>query len=135
MSKYVTSFYNNIILGGFKMKNKFETQGLGRLIFAFSGLTLSVTAFLVGSNVALNLSLYGGIIAIFFGNTILAVYAGLIGLIGYKNRESSVVISKPVFGNNGQMITSLIVVIFLMGFVAVYATLFGELVNTLFPLI
>jgi len=117
------------------MKNKLETQKLSKLIFAFSGLTLSVTAFLVGSNVGSNLPLYIGMIAIIFGNLVLAVYAGLIGLIGYKNKESSVVISRPVFGNYGQIVTSGVVVIFLMGFVSVYATLFGELINTLFPLI
>lgn len=117
------------------MKNKIETQSLNSLIFAFSGLTLSVTAFLVGNTVGMNLSLSKGIIAIIIGNIVLALYAGFIGIIGYNTRESSIMISKPVFGNYGQIITSVIVVVFLMGFVSVYSSMIGSLVHTLFPII
>ena len=117
------------------MSEKIQTQKLSNLIFTFAGLTLSVTAFLVGSNVGMSLSLSKGIMAIVFGNIILAVYSGLIGVIGSKTKESSTMISRPVFGTHGQIITSSIVVVFLMGFVSVYSSMIGNLINTLFPFI
>ena len=117
------------------MTEKFETQKLSSLIFTFAGLTLSVTAFLVGSNVGMNLTLSKGILAIIIGNIILALYAGFIGVIGNKTKESSTMISRPVFGTHGQIITSMVIVVFLMGFVAVYSSMLGILINTLLPFI
>ena len=81
----------------------------------------------------MNLPLSKGVVAIILGNMILATYSGLIGAIGCKTRESSTMIFRPVFGTHGQIISSIIVVVFLMGFVAVYSSMIGVLVSTLFP--
>lgn len=116
------------------MKNEtFQTQSTPTIVFTFAGLTLSVTAFLVGSNVGMNLPLSLGILVIIIGNIILALYSGFIGVIGQSTRKPSIMISKPAFGSYGQIITSTIVVIFLMGFVAVYSSMIGTLIHTMFP--
>jgi len=110
-----------------------ESKGFFDIAFVFAGLTLSVTAFVVGSNLGLNLSLASGILAIVIGNTILALYSGFIGIIGMKTKESSSMIAKPAFGIYGQIISSFTVVTFLMGFVAVYASMIGNIIHKLIP--
>ena len=116
------------------MKNETATtQSTSSIIFTFAGLTLSVTAFLVGSNVGMNLPLWSGILVILIGNIVLALYSGFIGVIGQKTGQPSIMISKPAFGKYGQILTSTIIVIFLMGFVAVYSSMIGTLLNSMFP--
>ena len=120
-------------VGEFMKNETVTTQSTPSIIFTFAGLTLSVTAFLVGSNVGMNLPLGKGILVILLGNIVLALYSGLIGVIGQKTGQPSIMISKPAFGTYGQILTSTIIVIFLMGFVAVYSSMIGSLIHSMFP--
>lgn len=64
------------------MSTEFKTQKLSSIIFTFTGLTLSVTVFLVGSNAGINLPLTTGIIVIIIGNNIIiALYSDFTGVM------------------------------------------------------
>lgn len=110
-----------------------ETKGLGSVFFVFAGYVLSVTAFVVGGNVGNQLNFANGALALFIGNMVLAVYSGIIGIIGMKCKRSSTDIFKPVFGVKGQVITSTIVSLFTLVFVSVYSSLVGLMAASLFP--
>lgn len=112
-----------------------QTQSFANLAMVFAGLTLSITAFLVGSTIGSGLTLFEGIGAIIVGNVLLALYAGILGLIGMRTRTSSTIVSRPAFGIKGQIVSSTIIALFLMGFNAVYATAIGALLHALFPII
>ncbi len=112
---------------------KETTKGLGSVFFVFAGYVMSVTAFVLGGNVGNQLGFTGGILALLLGNMILALYAGVLGIIGRKAQRASTDLFKPVYGVKGQVITSSIVSLFSLVFVSVYCSLVGNMVTSLFP--
>jgi len=110
-----------------------QTKSLASIFCVFAGFVLSVTAFLIGTNVGKSVPLKSGIIALFTGNMILAAYAGLIGYIGMRTRRSSTVILQPVFGLHGQILVTALITFINISFVSVYASMIGSQLADFYP--
>ncbi len=112
---------------------EFQTKSLSSIFFVFAGFVLSVTAFLIGTNVGKSVTLGRGLAALLAGNMILAAYAGTIGLIGMKTRRSSTVMLRPVFGLQGQIVVTALITFINISFVSVYASMIGSQLAAFFP--
>ena len=108
-----------------------ERKGLFDMSVVFGGLSLSVTAWLIGGTIGSGMPLGLGILAILLGNLFLGVYAGLFSMIGMKQGLSTTMISRIAFGKYGQMISSTVMLLFFVGFVGVYAAMMAALINQL----
>jgi len=100
----------------------------------WAGWTISITAFLVGGLVGGGLPIQEAVPAIFIGNVVLAIVGSLIGYIGMKTGLSTYMLAQLVFGKYGSIVISLIIGIFAMGFVGVFAGATGNFINGQFSM-
>lgn len=101
----------------------------------WAGWTISITAFLVGGLVGGGLTIQQAVPAIFIGNVVLAVVGALIGYLGMKTGLSTYMLAQAVFGRYGSIVISLIIGIFAMGFVGVFAGATGNFINAQFSML
>lgn len=101
----------------------------------WAGWTISITAFLVGGLVGGGLPVQEAVPAIFIGNIVLAVVGALIGYIGMKTGLSTYMLAQLVFGRYGSIAVSIIIGIFAMGFVGVFAGATGTFINAQFSMV
>ncbi|MFC3959127.1 purine-cytosine permease family protein [Halovivax cerinus] len=101
----------------------------------WAGWTISITAFLVGGLVGGGLPVQEAVPAIFVGNIVLAVVGALIGYIGMKTGLSTYMLAQLVFGKYGSIAVSIVIGIFAMGFVGVFAGATGNFITGQFSMI
>ena len=100
----------------------------------WAGWTISITAFLVGGLVGGGLPIQEAVPAIFLGNIVLAVVGALLGYIGMKTGLSTYMLAQVAFGKYGSIAISLVIGVFAMGFVGVFAGATGNFINAQFSL-
>lgn len=106
-----------------------ERRGWFATLTVWAGWTISITAFLVGGLVGGGLPVQEAVPAVFVGNIVLAVVGALIGYIGMKTGLSTYMLAQLVFGKYGSIVISLVIGIFAMGFVGVFAGATGNFIN------
>ena len=101
----------------------------------WAGWTISITAFLVGGLVGGGLPIQEAVPAIFLGNIVLAIVGALLGYIGMKTGLSTYMLAQVAFGKYGSIAISLVIGVFAMGFVGVFAGATGNFINAQFSLL
>ncbi|MHB1654092.1 MAG: purine-cytosine permease family protein [Desulfitobacteriaceae bacterium] len=96
---------------------------------------VSISAFLVGGVVSNGSTTATGLGAIFLGNLVLVIIAGLIGTIGFRTGLTTYSIGRIVFGKKGSVIVSLVLGCLAMGFIGVLMSAFSAALHKLIPFI
>jgi len=98
-----------------------------------AGYCITTSGLFTGAAIATGLSLFQAIVAILIGNTLLAVYSGLIGAASAKYGVSTTLLARHAFGRSGAKVISAIGAITLLGWYAVQTGLFGETIHAALP--
>ncbi|MCQ5362346.1 MAG: cytosine permease [Candidatus Methanomethylicia archaeon] len=99
----------------------------------WGGLTLSVTAFLVGTILGGGLALSDGILAVIVGNYVLGIYALGLAILGQRKGLTMALLARRTFGLYGQILPSAVFAFVNVGFPGTYLALFGLLLASIFP--
>lgn len=110
-----------------------KRRGLYSTAAVWAGWVISVSAFLVGGNIAKGLTLAQAIPAIITGNIILVLVATLVASIGCKLGLSTYLIARVVFGKKGSIVVSLVLGIIAMLFIGVLLGALGGVFAVAFP--
>ncbi|MGW0803295.1 cytosine permease [Nonomuraea sp. NPDC002799] len=108
-------------------------KSLPQMIIIQIGWNISVSSFLVGGVVGGGTTFGEGMAAIVVGNLVLAIVAGLVGLVGYRTGLSSYLAARAVFGRHGAALVSLMLGVIAMGFIGVLMDTWGGAVSKLIP--
>ncbi|OPL08197.1 MAG: thiamine permease [delta proteobacterium ML8_F1] len=98
-----------------------------------AGFCIAMSGLFAGSAMAMGLSLRQAILATVIGNTILAVYGGLVGAAGAREGVGTAMLSRHSFGRKGSMIIGGVLAITMLGWYSVQVGFFGITINTMFP--
>lgn len=99
----------------------------------WAGLTLSVTAFLVGTILGGGLVLSDGILAVIVGNYVLGIYALGLAILGQRKGLTMALLTRRTFGRYGQILPSAVFAFVNVGFPGTYLALFGLLLESIIP--
>ncbi|MEM3366147.1 MAG: cytosine permease [Candidatus Bathyarchaeia archaeon] len=99
----------------------------------WGGLTLSVTAFLVGTILGGGLALSDGILAVIVGNYVLGIYALGLAILGQRKGLTMALLTRRTFGMYGQILPSAVFAFVNVGFPGTYLALFGLLLESIIP--
>ncbi|MDQ7793558.1 MAG: cytosine permease [bacterium] len=98
-----------------------------------AGFCICMSGLFTGAAMAAGLSLWQAIFATFIGNTILAVYGGLVGAAGAQKGVSTTMLSRHAFGRDGAKVIGLLWAVTLVGWFSVQTGFFGQTINAMFP--
>ncbi|WP_134702768.1 cytosine permease [Ammoniphilus sp. YIM 78166] len=98
-----------------------------------AGYCIAMSGLFTGSAMAAGLTLAQAILAALIGNTILAIYGGLIGAAGAKHGVSTTMLSRHAFGRQGAKVIGAVWAISLMGWFSVQTGFFGMTVSAMVP--
>lgn len=99
----------------------------------WAGLTMSVTAFLVGTILGGGLVFNDGILAVIVGNYVLGIYAVGLAILGQRKGLTMALLTRRTFGLYGQVLPSAVFAFVNVGFPGTYLALFGLLLESIFP--
>ncbi len=98
-----------------------------------AGFCICMSGLFTGAAMAAGLSLWQAIAATFVGNTILAIYGGLVGAAGAQKGVSTTMLSRHAFGREGAKVIGLLWAVTLVGWYSVQTGFFGQTINAMFP--
>ena len=90
------------------------------------GVGITITAFILGSQMGLRLGFWDSLYAFYFGGFLLAIVAGFTGVVGASTRLSTAMIIKSTFGESGAKFVNSVLMLVMMGWCIVLAAFFGD---------
>ena len=90
------------------------------------GVGITITAFILGSQMGLRLGFWYSLYAFYFGGFLLAIVAGFTGVVGASTRLSTAMIIKSTFGESGAKFVNSVLMLVMMGWCIVLAAFFGD---------
>jgi len=90
------------------------------------GVGITITAFILGSQMGLNLGFWDSLYAFYLGGFLLAVVAAFTGAVGASARLSTAMIIRTTFGESGAIFVNLVLTLVMMGWCIVLAAFFGD---------
>ncbi len=90
------------------------------------GVGITITAFILGSQMGLRLGFWDCLYAFYFGGFLLAIVAGFTGVVGASTRLSTAMIIKSTFGESGAKFVNSVLMLVMMGWCIVLAAFFGD---------
>ena len=90
------------------------------------GVGITITAFLLGSQMGLTLGFWNSLYAFYLGGLLLAIVSGFTGAVGASTRLSTAMIIKNTFGESGAIFVNLILTLVMLGWCTVLAAFFGD---------
>lgn len=110
-----------------------QRRNVFQIAMVMAGYCITTSDLFTGAAIATGIPLMHAIIAVMIGNTMLAIYAGLIGAAGAKHGVSTTLLARHAFGRGGAKVISIICAATLLGWYAVQTGLFGEMIHTSIP--
>ena len=98
-----------------------------------AGYCMTTSSLFTGAAISAGLSLFQAIVAALIGNTLLAIYSGLIGAASAKHGVSTTMLARHAFGRSGAKVVSALCATTLIGWYAVQTGLFGETLHAAAP--
>lgn len=90
------------------------------------GVGITITAFILGSQMGMSLGFWDSLYAFYLGGMLLAVVAGFTGVVGASTRLSTAMIIRMTFGESGAKFVNSILSLVMMGWCIVLAAFFGD---------
>lgn len=90
------------------------------------GVGITITAFILGSQMGMSLGFWDSLYAFYLGGMLLAVVAGFTGVVGASTRLSTAMIIRTTFGESGAKFVNSILSLVMMGWCIVLAAFFGD---------
>ncbi len=90
------------------------------------GVGITITAFILGSQMGLRLGFWDSLHAFYLGGLLLAIVAGFTGVVGASTRLSTAMIIKTTFGESGAKFVNSVLTLVMMGWCIVLAAFFGD---------
>ncbi|MFC0266912.1 purine-cytosine permease family protein [Kushneria aurantia] len=98
-----------------------------------AGYCIAMSGLFTGAALMAGLTLNEVILSALMGNTILALYGGLVGAAGAREGLGTAMLSRHAFGRQGSKVVGLVLAITMLGWFAVQVGFFGNTINALFP--
>ncbi len=122
--------------------NDFERQAVPHektlswihIALVYTGVALTIPAFLLIASVALSLGYCNGILAVILSSVILSIFGMMTGVVGSKTNLSSYMIITEVFGYHAAKIINTLFAITLVGWFGVTASFFAQAANNIVSL-
>jgi len=95
------------------------------------GVAITIPAFLSGAQIGHALGVRDGLIAILGGGALIALTAGLTGVVGARTRLPTAMILRGAFGDSGARAVNSLIGLTLLGWFSVTAQLFGDALATM----
>lgn len=108
---------------------KSERRSVWDIALVTAGFCITTSDLFTGAAIATGVPLFQAIIAVLIGNTLLALYAGLIGAASAKYGVSTTLLARYAFGRSGAKVIGALAAITLLGWFAVQTGLFGQTVH------
>ncbi|MFK8018143.1 MAG: cytosine permease [Pseudomonadales bacterium] len=102
-----------------------------RIGFINGALAFSVPGLITGLEVGGALGFKSSLVAFSVGGLLLALFGSVIGVLGYKNRLTSCMTIKSVFGTKGAALINLLIALSLLGWYGVNMDLFSSVIAEL----
>ena len=90
------------------------------------GVGITITAFILGSQMGMRLGFRDSLHAFYLGGFLLAIVAGFTGVVGAATRLSTAMIIKSTFGETGAKFVNSVLTLVMMGWCMVLAAFFGD---------
>ena len=90
------------------------------------GVGITITAFILGSQMGMRLGFRDSLHAFYLGGFLLAIVAGFTGIVGAATRLSTAMIIKSAFGETGAKFVNSVLTLVMMGWCMVLAAFFGD---------
>ena len=90
------------------------------------GVGITITAFILGSQMGLRLGFWDSLYAFYLGGLLLAIVAAFTGIVGASTRLSTAMIIKTTFGEAGAKLVNSVLMLVMMGWCTVLAAFFGD---------
>lgn len=110
-----------------------QRRGAFQVAMVTAGFCITTSDLFTGAAIATGLPLMPAIVAILIGNTLLAIYSGLIGAASARHGVSTTLLARHAFGRSGAKVISVIVAATSLGWFAVQTGLFGETIHASLP--
>lgn len=120
-------------LAATKSVNTSQRRGAFQIAMVTAGFCITTSDLFTGAAIATGIPLMHAIIAVLIGNTLLAVYAGLLGAASAKHGVSTTLLARHAFGRGGAKVISFIGATTLLGWFAVQTGLFGQTIHASIP--
>ena len=104
----------------------------GSILVIMTGYCISLSNFVTGATVGSQMEVGPAILSAFVGNTILAVIALMLGMIGAESGKTTLVLARNSLGKRSSAIMSVLVALSGVNWIAVNANTFAEMVITNF---
>nr|WP_067289276.1 cytosine permease [Marinobacterium profundum] len=98
-----------------------------------AGYCIAMSGLFTGAALMAGMELFQVIIAALIGNTVLALYGGLLGAAGAREGVGTAMLARHAFGREGSKIVGLVLAITMLGWFSVQVGFFGNTINALFP--
>ncbi len=110
-----------------------KRRSLLSLSMVLIGFCISMAGLYTGAALMSGLNIKNAIIAAVFGNVILTIYSGFVGVMGSREGVSTSMLIRHSFGSIGSKIISVIFAVTLVGWYGYQCGFFGNTIHAMFP--
>lgn len=110
-----------------------DRRSFASVFWVVAGISATILALYAGAAIGSGLPFKYAVIAVAVGFFISSLIGGLLGAIAANTGVSTVMIGRHVFGRAGTVISALMIAITSIGWYAMNAGFFGQVLNTMFP--
>jgi len=123
-------YYGDYAVSPIPLKDR---RSFASVFWVVAGISATILALYAGAAIGSGLPFRDAVIAVAVGFFISSLIGGLLGAIAAGTGVSTVMIGRHVFGRVGTVISALLISITSIGWYAMNAGFFGQVLNTMFP--